>query len=226
VDIKLKEQAIQEDLAFDPEEVSILLIGNEEEQNRAIYLIDKHLRSSVIYKIRKTALGIPPDEVMEIYQEALLNVLEAAREQRYDPDQPFLPFLFTLAYRRACDRIRKNNTKKENEKKLLDEISQKLKGTKVGEAWELVAQKNDGSRVIEAIRRSIIKMPTRQRQVAEIMIDFFPDKPSNQKICEEILRKTSEPTTIVAVKRAKQEARKKIYELLVSLGYLEELLNG
>jgi len=152
----------------------------------------------------------------------LLNVLEAAREQRYDPDRPLLPFLFTLAYRRACDRIRKNDTKKENEKKLLDEISQKLKGTKVGGAWEIVAQRNAGSRVIEAIRRSIMKMPTRQRQVAEIMIDFFPEKPSNQKICEEVRSKTGEPITIVSVKRAKQEARKKIYDLLVSLGYLEE----
>lgn len=34
-------------------------------------------------------------------------------------------------------------------------------------------------------------MPTRQRQVAEVMIDCFPDKPSNQEICENYIKSNS-----------------------------------
>lgn len=209
-------------MAIDPEEISILLIGGEEEQNRAIVLIDKHLRETLVYRIRKTALSISSDEVMDIYQDVLLNVLGAAREQRYDPDQPLLPFLYTLAHRRACDRIRKRTTIEENENRVLEEVLQRLKNTKVGEAWELIAQKDDGSKMIEIIRNAVVGMPNRQRQVASVVVDFFPEIPSMDKIRDVIFRNTGELLTIVATKRAWQEARGKIREQLIDAGYMVE----
>lgn len=219
--IELRRQK-RSQLAIDPEEISILLIGDKEEQNRAIVLINTHLREALVYRLRKTAQSVPPDEIMDMYHEVLLNVLTAAREQRYDPDQPLLPFLFMLAYRRACDRIRKKATREENESQLLEEVLQRLKNTKVGEAWELIAQKNDGRRMIEIIRRTIVAMPSRQRQVASVVIDCFPETPSMDKISDVIFKATGELITVVAIKRAWQEARSKIREQLVKAGYTVE----
>jgi RNA polymerase sigma factor (sigma-70 family) len=204
------------------EEIRILLIGNENEQNQAIYLIDKYLRKAVFYEIRKSALSISPDDLLDVYQEVMLNMCQVAREKRFDSDKSLLPFVFTIARRRAYDRVRKNTAKKENEEKLLNEISQSLQGTEVGEAWKVVAQKNDGQRMLKVIQQTIVSMPFRQRQVAEIIYERLPEKVGVQEIQNEIQQKTGEPVTAVSVKRAMQEVRKKIYKQLV----MEDKRNG
>lgn len=210
----------------DPEEISILLIGDSREQERAISLIDKHLRRAIIYKIRETAISLAPDELLDVYQDVLLNVWNAAKEKRYDPDKPMLPFLFMLAQRRAYDRVRKNDAKKIHESSLLDEVSESLRDTKVGEAWQIVAARNDGHRMMDIIRKTVVKMPTRQRQVASVVIENFPEVLSPQDVSELIYRTTGEKITVVAAKRAWQEARNKIREQLIDAGYMEDNADG
>jgi len=210
----------------DPEEISILLIGDRQEQELAISLIDRHLRRAIIYKIRETAISLAPDELLYVYQEVLLNVWSAAKQQRYDPDKPLMPFLFTLAQRRAYDRVRKNEAKKIHESSLLDEVSESLKDTKVGEAWQIVAARNEGRRMMDIIRKTVVKMPTRQRQVALVVIEHFPEVLSPQDVSEVIYRTTGEKITVVAAKRAWQEARNKIREQLTHAGYMEDNADG
>ena len=210
----------------DPEEISILLIGDSQEQERAISLIHKHLRKAIIYKIRAAAIRLAPDELLDVYQEVLLNVWNAAKEKRYNPDKPLLPFLFMLAQRRAYDRVRKNDAKKIHESRLLDEVSESLKDTKVGEAWQIVAARNEGRRMMDIICKTVVKMPTRQRQVASVDIEHFPKILSPQDVSEIIYRTTGEKITVVAVKRARQEARKKIREQLINAGYMEDNTDG
>jgi DNA-directed RNA polymerase specialized sigma24 family protein len=210
----------------DPEEISILLIGDSQEQECAISLIHKHLQKSIIYKIRVTAISLAPDELLDVYQEVLLNVWNAAKEKRYDPDKPLLPFLFMLAQRRAYDRLRKNEAKKIHESSLLDEVTESLKDTKVGEAWQIVATRNDGHRMMGIIRKTVVKMPTRQRQVASVVIENFPEVLSPQDVSEVIYRTTGEKITVVAAKRAWQEARNKIREQLIDAGYMEDNADG
>jgi RNA polymerase sigma factor (sigma-70 family) len=205
---------------LDDEEVSILLIGNEEEQNEAIRLIDRHLRRALFGIIRRTAPSLTATEVQEIYQEILLGVWQKAKKQEYNADEPLLPLLFTIARRRAIDRVRKKSRKTGNEQ-VLDAIVETLADTKVGEAWQNVASKHDGRRMMEAIRNIIARMPERQRLVASVVIDLFPETPTLQQIQEEIHRSTGEQLTVVTIKSARREARKKIREHLVRAGYME-----
>lgn len=205
---------------LDDEEVSILLIGNEEEQNEAIRLIDRHLRRPIAGVIRKAAPSLRAEELRDAYQDVILAIIQAAREQRYDADRPLLPFIFTLARYKAIDRVRKKS-RKVGKKQVLDAIAETLADTKVGEAWRNVASKHDGRRMMEAIRNAIARMPERQRLVASVVIDLFPETPTLQQIQEEIHQGTGEQLTIVAIKSARREARKKIREQLVRAGYME-----
>lgn len=211
---------------LDVEDVSILLIGSEEEQNEAIRLIDKHLRRPILAKIRQSAPGLASGELPDVYQDVLLSILEAARQKRYDADQPLLPFVFTVAYRRAIDRIRNSSRGQAAESELLDAVRDRLADTKVGEAWKNVVAQEDGRRMMESIRNAIAAMPERQRHVAAFVIEHFSDVPTMQEIQQQILERTGEHLTVVAVKRAWQEALQKIREQLVRGGYMGRHRNG
>jgi hypothetical protein len=76
--------------------------------------------------------------------------------------------------------------------------------------------------MIEIIRRTVVRMPNRQRQVASVVIDSFPEIPSTEKIRDVIFSTTGELLTIVAIKRAWQEAQIKIREQLTNAGYVAE----
>lgn len=104
---------------------------------------------------------------------------------------------------------------------MLAAIAETLTDTKVGEVWQVVASKNDGRRMMEAIQATIARMPERQRQVASVIIDFFPEAPSLKDVQQEVQSRTSEPLTIVAIKSALREVRRKIRDQLVRAGYME-----
>jgi DNA-directed RNA polymerase specialized sigma24 family protein len=205
---------------FDPEGVSILLIGNQEEQNEAIHLIDKHLRRVLFGVIRRAGLSLTADEVREVYQEVLLGIWQKAKKQQYNADEPLLPLLFTIARRKAIDRVRKKSRKTGGEQ-ILDAIAEILADTKVGEVWRNVVLKHDGRKMMEAMRNAIVRMPERQRLVASVVMDLFPETPTLQQIQEEVRRRTGVQLTVVAIKSAWREARKKIGEQLVRAGYME-----
>jgi len=104
---------------------------------------------------------------------------------------------------------------------VLDAIVETLADTKVGEAWRNVAAKHDGRRMLEAIGRAVSRLPERQRLVASAVIDFFPETPTLQQIQECVHHNTGEQLTVVAIKSAWREARKKIREQLIREGYVE-----
>ena len=209
----------------DTEEISILLIGNDEEQKLALELIHQYLKKLLIWKIRNSALGLTSEEVIEVYQELLITIWKSAQKKQYDPDKPLLPFLFTLAQRRAIDRIRKNTRNQKNEDELLDDVFKNLKNTKVGEAWQIVASSENGSKMMEIFRQTAVKMPLHQRQVASVMIDHFPDEIPLPELREEIYKRTGEQLTIIAVKSARREVRTKIRQQLIKAGYMEDNSN-
>ena len=157
---------------LDVDEVSILLIGSEEEQNQAIRLLDRHLRRAIVATIRRTALSLPSSELPDVYQDVLLSILKVAREKQYDADKPLLPFVLTVAHRRAVDWIRRSRHERANEAELLEAVADSLAGTTVGEAWQQAAGDEESRRLLEAMRTAIARMPERQRQVASVVIDL------------------------------------------------------
>jgi hypothetical protein len=151
---------------------------------------------------------------------ALLGLWQKAKKQEYDANEPLLPLLFTIAKRKAIDRVRRKS-RKTGKEQVLDAIADSLADTKVGEAWCNVASKHDGRRMLEAIGRAISRLPERQRLVASVVIDFFPEMPTLQQVQDDIHHRAGEQLTVVAIRSAWREARKKIREQLVREGYME-----
>ena len=203
------------------QEISRLLAGDSCCQEDAIRLIDIHLRLAVIAKIRRTAPSLSFEEVADAYQEVLLGVWRIAASSHYDPKKPLLPLLLTIAQRKAVDRLRMHSPGGFDYDALFDAVSARLVDSTIGEAWRAVAAQEDGRRMMTLIREAVAKLPEHQRRVAAVVIDHFPDVPSHKELCDEVRKGSGEVISSIAVKRAWQEARKKIRELLIREGYLE-----
>ena len=201
--------------------IATLLGGNPKEQEEAIRLIDGQLRNVVVAKIRRTAPGLLPEEVVDAYQETLLGIWQSARSGCFDARRPLLPLLLTIAQRKAVDGLRHRSSADVAYDGMFDAIEERFSGSRVGEAWKIVAANEDGRRMMMMIRDTVASLPERQHLVASTVIDFFPHTPSCEAVRDRIKQITGMALTVIAVKRAWQEARKKIREKLIREGYME-----
>ena len=212
---------VQSNETLDQEEVSLLLIGNDAEQNQAIELIHDRLGKALVGAIRRQAPGLSTDDVMEIYQESLLGILNAARESRFDADAPLLPFIFAVARYKTIDRLRKRLPANIGDDALLDALAE-VQGGEEGAPWRNAVAKEQGDKLMRLVRRTIAELPLRQRQVAQVIIQRFPEEPSVTDIAAAVKQATGETVTIVAVKSALREFRKKMRDRVKEWGFVEE----
>ena len=203
------------DQDIDIETINILLIGEDEEKREAIQLINRYLQDKIVEQIKCSAPGLDGNELLDVYQEVLLSLYNAAKDGFYDPDKAhLLAFIFTLAKRRAIDRKRQRIPKPISEDELIEALGDRLADTSIGQVWQEISACELGQEMLRRIRKISIGLPKRQRQVVSVIIDHFPKYLELEEICSEIYKSTGDMPTVVAVKRARQEARKKIRKLL------------
>ncbi len=215
------QEAVRPVASTDVKTIAKLLGGNPQEQEEAIRLIDEQLRSVIVAKLRRTAPGLLPEDVVEAYQETLVGIWQRARSGCFDAKRPLLPLLLTIAQRKAIDGLRQRRSAEVSYDEMFSAVDERLSRSRVGEAWRAVAAKEDGRRIMTMIRETVAGMPGRQHLVASAVMDFFPQTPSCEAVRDRIKQMTGMALTAVAVKRAWQEARKKIRAVLVREGYME-----
>lgn len=200
------------------EEIALMLTGNIGEKKEAIRLINQHHKKLIIFWIRKTSLSLSQSELEEIYNDVLLSIYQASGKPDFDVSEDIRPLLLTIAKRRVCDFIRKKKNYKKTKLTLDDDFIDAINGdivdTKVGEAWQNAVKKEMGGILQDQIAAAICRMPNRQRQVAQIIIDEYPTKLSYKDIRDLIYRRHGEQCSVIAVKSALGEIRTKINELL------------
>jgi len=209
------------DMSHTLDRIDQLLAGDANEVKSAMSQVDRQLRGILVARIRRTAPGLSSAAVAEAYQEALLSIWQAAQQGKFGGQEPLLPLLLTIAHRRAVDALRRHTRSRQDYDELFDSVAERMADTRVGEAWREVARKEDGRRMMHLIRDQVASMPSRQRQVASVLIDHFPDVPTTAQICEAVRQAFGEELTPTAAKRAWQEARKKIRQCLSREGYME-----
>ena len=208
----------------DVETIDILLIGNTDEIAEAIRLIHANFDKKIVEIIRQKALSANSDDLFDIYQEVLLGIYKDAYEGKYNPDQKTLQgFIYRVASNKAIDWLRKKyaqKRKRDTEQDVVkDSVAEIIEDSSVNEAWQYAQQNEERAVILETIRNLIPELKTRQRQVAEIIIETFPDLLSDSEIKGQILQRYEEDVTTVAVKSARQEVYSKVKEALSTTGY-------
>ena len=206
----------------DLETIDILLIGDEDEIAEGIRLIDALFREKIVGIIRKKALSAKSYDLLDIYQNVILSILECARKGNYNPDaQKLESFIYTITYRRAMDWLRNKCGIREehNTDMVVKSVQEAISGSKYDEVWQRAQSEGKRALLLETIQNLIPRLKGRQRQIAEIIYENIPKWLGLADIKKQILQRYGEDISIVAVKRARQEVRNKIKESLEQTGY-------
>jgi RNA polymerase sigma factor (sigma-70 family) len=206
----------------DVETIDILLIGNEEEIAEAVRQINDGFKEKIVEIIRKKALSANEHDLSDIYQNVILSILECAKKGNYDPDvQKLVGFIYKIAYRRAVDWVREKCGIKEqhNTDLVVESTREIICGSKYNEPWQKAQSEEKRSLILETVRNLISKLKRRQRQVAEVILENFPNLLSNLDIKNQILKRYGEDVTALAVKSARKEVCNKVKEALSIAGY-------
>ena len=95
----------------DVEEINILLIGDENEINEGIRLIDLYYKKKIVEIIRYKALSANKDDLFDIYQDVILGILENIKKGNYNPDKKSLEaYIYKITSNKATDWLRKKTT--------------------------------------------------------------------------------------------------------------------
>lgn len=200
---------------FDEEGVRILLLGDAPDIERALDSIQRHLRDYIGGWIRRKFPGLPAADLADVWGDTLCGVFEAVREGRFDGDRSLIPWVRQIAYRRAVDRTRRNECRGD----ALVAVGERLRATQAGLAWQglSVAERNE---VAAQICAAIATLPGRQRQVLQAFVDWYPETDRNNEFLrKKVSEEVGQELTLVQVKRALQEGRERVRNILGRKGY-------
>lgn len=190
--------------------------------NTAIEFLDLDYREQIIQYIKRVTWGrLKPDELMDVYQETILGLIQKVARGDFDPARP-LRLVYDIAWKKSCDVLRRSSKFRmnTNEDHLLNAVASSLRGTEVGSNWILltVSERNEFREVVlEAVR----ELPKYQQIVAQCYLDCFEDvlnEGSFRPLAEAVSKVTGRVETVANVKSAWHVARKKLAAELTRRG--------
>lgn len=199
---------------FDEEQVRTLLRGGDREVAQALTQIVCHLEKGVCGWLRRSFPGLPPEDLADTWQETLLSVITAVRNGRFDPHRPLIPWICTIAYRRATDLTRRKSSAND----ALAAVGREIAETSTGACWKgLTAEERNEA--LELTLRHIETLPTMQKTVLRTFSEHYPETRDMETLRKIVSQSRGEQVTLASVKRALQEGRRKLKEFLDRTGY-------
>lgn len=199
---------------FDEERVKKLLQGEDRDVAQALRRIVEDLRDGLCGWLRRHFPGLSPEDLADTWQETLVAVLTAVRDGRFDAKRPLIPWLCTICYRRATDLTRRKSRASE----ALAAVGARIAHTSTGLRWKMLSSE-ERSEVLELTLRHIERLPEMQRLVLQTFSDHYPESASMETLRALVSQVRGQQTTLASVKRALQEGRRKLSELLQRNGY-------
>jgi DNA-directed RNA polymerase specialized sigma24 family protein len=196
------------------DEIKLGLLGSEGERNAAITLLYNQFHEKLVAYLERKLPGLPSDLVVNAVVDTFRALNDEVAADTFEYDQPLKSFLFVVAWNKGVDELRKISRRPLGNSEFFDHSGELLKNTEVGRAWQQFVQTGKAAELAQAFGDFLLILPPFQRQVAQVMHDQLPDQAPEEEICEEVFRRTKRRPTVVQVKSAKREIRKKFKNYL------------
>jgi DNA-directed RNA polymerase specialized sigma24 family protein len=205
-----EEEQMELTQAFVDKDVRQLLVGGDADQAEAFNQVDTHLRKRFVKGLRgRVRLLLGPEDLADAWQETLRDLLKAVRARDIDPERELCPRLWTIFIRRTFDCLRRRDL----DQGLLTGIKERLSGTTAGDVLGRMDEE-ERAQLFTAVRQVVGTLPARQRTVIETFVAHFPETEDMETLRRRVSEATGCNETRASVKRALQEARRKVGNLL------------
>ena len=194
-------------------EIKLLLLGKTDEVVEGFNRIDRILRKKVACWVRHRRPALHPQDLADVWQETLIDLHKMVVKEQFDADGSLTSLLCTIAERRAIDLIRKNGNTVTLDEEALAAVAASLRGTEIGMRWRAL-DRLERKEVLDSLGVWIRELPAKQRLVMQVFRDGYPETKKMKTLREQVSAASGEEETLASVKRALQEARKKLNEFL------------
>ena len=199
---------------FDERKVKRLLQGEYRDVAQALGQIMDHLRDGLCGWLRRHFPGLSPEDLADAWQDTLVAVLTAVRQNRFDANRPLIPWLCTIAYRRATDLTRRKSSHTD----ALAAVGREIAATSTGRRPKGLSSDERGE-ALELTLQHIATLPPMQKIVLQTFSDYYPETANMETLRVMVAKIRGEETTLASVKRALQEGRRKLKEFLERNGH-------
>lgn len=202
---------------YDEEEVKLLLSGDAAEQNEGFKrLYFRFKRPLWVWLRRGYPLSI--EDVEDVFSQTMHDVWRAFTDDPERLNRPLDSFVFTVAKRRAIDLLRKRGRQVKTVEQDVSEMADALSGSPEINAYWKGARKRDEIEERRYYLRGLLRtLPPRQRAVAEIIAEDFPDDDDSVTVRKHHER-TGERLTVTAVRSARRQVYEKLSAELTKRG--------
>ncbi len=208
-----KDATNQAAAAFDDTELKCLLLGDENERQKAGDTLLQQFGFRLMGKLRRFTL-LSDDEKGSVIHDTIIEVLKKAEKADLDLDQPLIWLLLWICQCKAIDLTRQKTRETGKDDELTEEIGEALADTQVGVAWKHATSNEDAPAIRAEFLAFVQTLPPRQKLVGAVLADNFGFTLSQEEIAQKIYQSTGRTVSKIEIKGALAAVRQKFKMIL------------
>jgi len=208
-----KDATNQAAAAFDDTELKCLLLGDENERQKAGDTLLQQFGFRLMGKLRRFTL-LSDDEKGSVIHDTIIEVLKKAEKADLDLDQPLIGLLLWICQCKAIDLTRQKTRETGKDDELTEEIGEALADTQVGVAWKHATSNEDAPAIRAEFLAFVQTLPPRQKLVGAVLADNFGFTLSQEEIAQKIYQSTGITVSKIEIKGALAAVRQKFKMIL------------
>lgn len=198
---------------FDDTELKCLLLGDENERQKAGDTLLQQFGARLMGKLRRFPL-LSDDEKGTVIHDTILEVLKKAEQADLDFDKPLIGLLLRICQCKAIDLTRQKTRETGKDDELTEEIGEALADTNVGLAWKEAISNEDAPAIRSEFLAFVQTLSPQQKLVGGVLADNFGFKLSHEEIAQKIFQATGKTVSKIAIKGVLSVIRQKFKTIL------------